>query len=138
MTSAALLLALSLGASATSQSMQLKPCPKTPNCVSTQASNPDKQMDPIRYEGSLASARSTLLQILAQPRVEIVESTEKYVHAVFTTQIMKYQDDVEFLFDPDARTIHFRSASRVGTSDLGTNRRRMKALKKGFESARNE
>jgi uncharacterized protein (DUF1499 family) len=118
--------------------MQLKPCPKTPNCVSTQASHPDKRMDPIPYQGSLETARSTLLRILERPRVEVVDNAEFYLHAVFTTRIMRYRDDVEFLFDPAANLIHFRSASRVGRSDLGTNRRRMKALTQDFEDASNE
>jgi uncharacterized protein (DUF1499 family) len=95
-------------------------------------------MDPVAFTGSAAEARKTLLSILDRSRVEVVESTESYIHAVFTTRLMKYRDDVEFLIDSDAHLIHFRSASRVGTSDLGTNRRRMKGLIRDFESAHHE
>ncbi len=118
--------------------MQLAPCPSTPNCVSTQSADPAKRMDPIAYTGSVDDARATLLRILDRPRVEIVASTEFFVHAVFTTRIMRFRDDVEFLFDPDAGVIHFRSASRVGRSDLGTNRRRMESLAQDLESAWHE
>jgi uncharacterized protein (DUF1499 family) len=137
----ALLLALSLGAAdadAPEVPMQLKPCPSTPNCVSTQAVDSSKRMDPIAFAGSPAEAHATLLRVLDQPRVAVAESTATYIHAVFTTRIMKYRDDVEFVIDPDARLVHFRSASRVGTSDLGTNRRRMKGLVKRFKSTHHE
>ena len=118
--------------------MQLEPCPSTPNCVSTQATDAAKRMDPIAYRGSADDARATLLRVLDRSRIEIVESTEFYVHAVFTTRLMRFKDDVEFLFDPDAGVIHFRSASRVGRSDLGTNRRRMESLARDLESAWHE
>ena len=95
-------------------------------------------MDPIPFDGPAAQAHAILLRVLERPRVEVTESTETYVHAVFTTRLMKYRDDVEFLIDPDAHLIHFRSASRVGTSDLGTNRRRMKGLIRDFESTHHE
>jgi uncharacterized protein (DUF1499 family) len=41
---------------------------------------------------------------------------------------------VEFLVDPEAKVIHFRSASRVGRSDFGVNRKRMEEIRKDFES----
>jgi len=34
-------------------------------------------------------------------------------------------DDVEFHLDEATQTAHFRSASRIGYSDLGVNRKRM-------------
>jgi uncharacterized protein (DUF1499 family) len=38
-------------------------------------------------------------------------------------------DDVEFVFDDEAKTIHFRSASRTGYGDLGVNRARMEQVR---------
>ena len=40
----------------------------------------------------------------------------------------RFDDDVEFVVDEQAGTIHFRSASRAGRGDLGVNRRRMEAI----------
>jgi len=111
----------------------LAPCPKTPNCVSTQSTHPNKQMAPIPFRGDLDTARTRLLALLAsQPRVEVLAARERYVHAVFTTLMLRFKDDVEFLFDPAAGVIHFRSASRIGRSDLGANRRRMEHLTAAF------
>lgn len=111
----------------------LTPCPKTPNCVSTQATDPNKHMAPIPFRGDLDTARTRLLALLShESRVEVLETRENYVHAVFTTFLLRFKDDVEFAFDAEAGVIHFRSASRVGTSDLGTNRRRMERLSREF------
>jgi uncharacterized protein (DUF1499 family) len=41
---------------------------------------------------------------------------------------MKYNDDVEFWLDSDAKQVHFRSASRAGYSDMGLNRTRYEAI----------
>jgi uncharacterized protein (DUF1499 family) len=43
---------------------------------------------------------------------------------------MRFVDDVEFLFDDTNKKIHVRSASRVGYSDMGVNRKRVEELRK--------
>ena len=43
-----------------------------------------------------------------------------------------FVDDAEFLLDRSNRMIHVRSASRLGYSDLGTNRRRIEELRSQF------
>ena len=42
---------------------------------------------------------------------------------------MGFVDDVEFFLDENANVIHVRSASRLGNSDLGTNRKRVEAIR---------
>ena len=134
----ALLLMLALFALADSEPA-LAPCPNTPNCVSTLAEDPEKKMDPIPYEGELEAARTLLLQILdSEPRVKLERRDERYVHAVFTSAIFRFKDDVEFLFDQERRLIHFRSASRVGRSDMGVNRERMERISARFAEAQSQ
>ena len=41
-------------------------------------------------------------------------------------------DDAEFLLDRANRVVHVRSASRLGYSDLGKNRRRMEEIRRQF------
>jgi uncharacterized protein (DUF1499 family) len=53
---------------------------------------------------------------------------ENYWHFEVTSLIFRFVDDVEFLIDRQKKRIDFRSASRVGHSDLGVNRRRMNAI----------
>jgi len=45
------------------------------------------------------------------------------------TAWLRFRDDLEFLADDAAKVIHVRSASRVGQSDLGANRRRIEAIR---------
>ena len=108
---------------------ELKPCPDSPNCVSTQATQADKKRDPISYSGSLEEAKTKLLSVLDNtPRTTRVTVEDNYVHYTFKTWPIPFTDDVEFLFDDQAKVIHYRSASRVGHSDLGVNSKRMAKL----------
>ena len=67
------------------------------------------------------------------PRTRLVEQDEAYLHYEFTSLIMRFVDDVEFLFEDETKTIHFRSASRTGYGDLGVNRRRMEEIRSLIE-----
>jgi len=113
----------------------LRPCPKSPNCVSSMAEDEDHLIAPFTYEGSAAEARAKLIVILeSTKRAEIISSTDNYIHAEFTSLIFRFVDDVEFYFDDQKPVIHVRSASRVGYSDLGANRKRIEALRQRFNS----
>lgn len=71
-----------------------------------------------------------LVQILQdKDRVEVVESGSNYIHSTFTIPFFGFVDDVEFFLPEGENIIHFRSASRVGTWDIGQNKRRMKKLR---------
>jgi uncharacterized protein (DUF1499 family) len=109
---------------------QLAPCPARPNCVSTQASDEGHAIAPFRYRKSRAEAREALKEVIrALPRTKLVEEDESYLHYEFTSLLIRFVDDVEFLFDDEAKTIHFRSASRTGYGDLGVNRKRMEQVR---------
>jgi uncharacterized protein (DUF1499 family) len=57
-------------------------------------------------------------------RTTIITQREDYLHVEYRTK-MGFVDDVEFHLDDATRTVHFRSASRIGYSDMGVNRKRM-------------
>jgi uncharacterized protein (DUF1499 family) len=63
------------------------------------------------------------------PRTKLVDEDESYLHYEFTSLLLRFVDDVEFLFDEATKTIHFRSASRLGHSDFGVNRKRMEQMR---------
>jgi uncharacterized protein (DUF1499 family) len=112
---------------------RLADCPRTPNCVSSQSSEPRYAIEPIRFEGEPAEAWARLRQVLAGwPRTRILGESDSYLHAECKTLVFRFTDDVEFLLAPDARLIHVRSGSRVGRSDLGVNRRRVEAIRQAF------
>ena len=112
---------------------QLKPCPDKPNCVSTQATQPDKQREPITYTGDGAEALDKIKRlVLDMPRTKLVSAEPNYLHFTFKTWPIPFIDDVEFLLDEEAKVIHYRSASRVGHSDLGVNGKRMAKVVKAW------
>ncbi len=109
---------------------QLAPCPSSPNCVSTQATDEGHAIAPFRYRKSRAEAKEALKNIIrTMPRTKLVEEDESYLHYEFTSLLLRFVDDVEFLFDDETKTIHFRSASRTGYGDLGVNRKRMEEIR---------
>ena len=96
----------------------LQPCPRSPNCISTQATDAHA-IAPLRYTSTQPEALARLLAVLrAIPRTTIVESGPDSIRVEFRTRILRFVDDAQFAFDDKSKTIHFRSASRVGYSDL--------------------
>ena len=109
---------------------QLLPCPASPNCVVSQGADEEHSIAPLRYKTDRETARETLLAILQrQPRTEVIEQTPDYIEVEFTSRLMGFVDDAEFYFPTDEKVIQVRSASRLGESDLGVNRRRIEQFR---------
>jgi uncharacterized protein (DUF1499 family) len=89
---------------------------------------------PAGLDGAGAMARIAMI-VQGIDGARVVDSRADYVHATFTTKVMKYVDDAEFWFDPAARVIQVRSASRVGRRDFGVNRSRIEAIRAKLASA---
>ncbi|MFX1326129.1 MAG: DUF1499 domain-containing protein [Promethearchaeota archaeon] len=105
------------------------PCPKSPNCVSTQSTSEKHKMSALSYNSSIEEAKRKIKDIIGTfKRTILISEEETYLHFEFRSATFKFVDDVEFYFDGSARLIHFRSASRVGWSDLGVNKKRMKKV----------
>ncbi|PJZ85619.1 DUF1499 domain-containing protein [Leptospira harrisiae] len=118
------------------KSGKLNDCPKTPNCISSFADPSDKEhyRNPVPYKKSLVDAYGILKGKLEQsPRTKIIQENSSYIYTEFTSLIMRYVDDVEFYFDEKNKLLHFRSASRLGKSDLGVNRKRIELLLKDLD-----
>jgi uncharacterized protein (DUF1499 family) len=108
----------------------LTSCPASPNCVVSQNASDNHAIEPIVYHVDRDKAREILLKVLTVvPRTQVVEQTDNYIHALSKSRIFKFVDDVEFYLPPDESVIHMRSASRIGDSDLGVNRRRLEQIR---------
>jgi uncharacterized protein (DUF1499 family) len=108
----------------------LTSCPASPNCVVSQDADTKHTIDPITYHIDRNAARETLLKVLTVvPRTEVVEQTDSYIHALSKSRIFGFVDDVEFYLPKNENVIHLRSASRIGDSDLGVNRRRVEQIR---------
>lgn len=111
------------------KSRQLAPCPKSPNCVSTLAEDDSKRMEPLPLSGSAVESVEAIKSVVeSMGRAKVIVSEGGYIHAEFRSALFRFVDDVEFLADEAAGVVHFRSASRLGWSDLGVNRRRMEDI----------
>jgi uncharacterized protein (DUF1499 family) len=120
---------------------KLKACPETPNCVSTQAKKSDTEhrMEPIAYTDNESDAKAAIMETIEDSsRASILENGDDYVRAEFTSRVFRFVDDVEFYIDEEERLIHFRSASRIGSSDMGANRERMTELRKDLKTKLDE
>ncbi|MBK1989984.1 DUF1499 domain-containing protein [Sphaerospermopsis aphanizomenoides BCCUSP55] len=112
------------------ESGSLSPCPSSDNCVVSQNGDAKHAIDPIPYHVNRDQAKEVLLKVLTVvPRTAVIEQTDNYIHALSKSRIFKFIDDVEFYLPADEQVIHIRSASRVGESDLGVNRRRMEQIR---------
>ena len=110
------------------QNGRLTPCPESPNCVSSFASDSEHAIDSIA--ASLEQIEGALLQL---PAANIVSASADYLYAEFTSSIMGFVDDVEFLHDRASGLTHVRSASRLGYSDLGANRKRIESIREAVK-----
>ncbi|HEY3350142.1 MAG TPA: DUF1499 domain-containing protein [Thermoanaerobaculia bacterium] len=109
---------------------RLKACPATPNCVLSTAPDEAHRIAPFPFTGDSAEALARVkAAALSFPRTRVAEEAPGYVHVTFTSAVFRFVDDVEFEADEAAKVIRVRSASRVGRSDFGVNRKRVEAIR---------
>lgn len=104
---------------------KLTSCPGTPNCVNSQSNDAQFKIEPLPGV-SIAEIKGV---VEGMERTTIVEESDNYLYAEFKSKLMGYVDDVEFYRDPAANVVHVRSASRLGKSDLGVNRKRVEEIR---------
>lgn len=114
----------------------------TPNSVSSQSrlypDNPQSDaayMAPMTFQGDPQVAMDRLLSILRQTEgASIVVQQPDYIYVQAHTKVLNFTDDLEFWIDRSNSVVHFRSASRIGRSDLGKNRSRLEDIRARFSS----
>jgi uncharacterized protein (DUF1499 family) len=113
----------------------LSKMPDSPNAVSSQTFDTSKFVEPFKYLDDYNNSKDIVIQMINEfAGARIITDEGYYIHAVFTTPIMKFKDDVEFYFDDKNKVIHFRSSSRIGYSDNGLNRNRYNKLSEIYYS----
>jgi uncharacterized protein (DUF1499 family) len=113
---------------------RLKQCPDKPNCVSSElVSDAEHYIEPLVYSADEAErVMPRLKTIIGEMGGSIQAEKTDYLAATFTSSVVRFVDDLEFRIDTDQKTIHLRSASRVGHGDGGANRKRVELLKNHF------
>lgn len=109
--------------------LQLGDCPSTPNCQGSQSTRAEQTVEPLALAAPAQNTPEIIVEAIQSLGGSIVTSDNNYLHATFKTRLMAYTDDVEFLVDTPNNVIHIRSASRLGVSDLGANKKRIDAIR---------
>jgi uncharacterized protein (DUF1499 family) len=108
----------------------LPACPDKPNCVSSLDPRPEHRVAPLAFQGHWMAARERLVSVLAAiPRTRVTAVEDRTIRAECRSRLLRFVDDLTFYLDPDQGAIHVRSASRLGYSDLGVNRKRVEAIR---------
>jgi len=110
---------------------QLSSCPESPNCVSSDAQDEEHKVVHFRLRGDPQKSWAQMVEVVESlTRTTIVTKTETYVHAECRSKLFRFVDDLELLLNPATGIVSIRSASRLGYSDLGVNRKRYKSLRR--------
>ena len=134
---AAALVAVLLSLDSLGAAPMLPPCPASPNCVSSQATDPGQRVESFAFTDTPVAAQARLVRVMEKAtRAKIVSAKPGALSVEFTSLIFRFVDDVRFELDADARVFHVRSASRTGHSDMGVNRRRVETLRSAFATER--
>lgn len=113
---------------------KLSPCPESPNCVNSRANNSVHTIKAIHFKKPISQSeaiQAVKTALLTLPNIEIIKQTNTYIYAEATSKIMRFVDDVEFLFPNEdyIQEVHVRSASRMGYRDFDVNRERIESVR---------
>lgn len=117
---------------------RLKPPSNTENSVTSQAAlypdHPQRAsaaIEPLALiNGDGAATMTKIAKIIGKLKdAELVKSDPGYLHAQFTSNILRFVDDAEFWFDAGQNLVQVRSAARLGRKDFGMNRAHIETVR---------
>lgn len=111
---------------------RLRPCPGTPNCVNSEDQGKPSYIEPLSFQGPAAESWKKITGVIRELGGKIEIENNGYLRARFITTVFRFVDDLELRMDESNAVIHVRSASRVGRSDMGLNRKRVEELRAKF------
>jgi uncharacterized protein (DUF1499 family) len=117
---------------------KLRPCPKSPNCVSSESDDTSSRIEPFTFQGSPEKAWKVLKDSTVNAGGNIQEENAGYLRAIFTSKLFRFVDDVECRMVSAEGIIHIRSGSRTGYSDFGVNKKRVEELRTLFDKMKNK
>lgn len=114
---------------------KLAGCGDRPNCACSDIDViDDHYIEPIRVPRHLNLDLPTIIKnVITDINGHIRKETDTYIAATFSSSFFRFVDDFEVRIDPEHSLVHIRSASRVGYSDSGANRKRAKRFREAFE-----
>jgi len=108
---------------------ELLSCGSKPNCVcSEEVQMPSQAIDPLRFDGD-GNVRDLLVEAISLSGGVVIDESTTVISATYTSRVFGFVDDVVFKLEESDRVAQVISASRVGHSDLGANRKRIEDLR---------
>lgn len=109
---------------------QLSPCEGVQGCVSSKDG-----MAPIKYiGGNRTQTEGVLGNVLIMYKHEVRKDTNNYMHIVMASDFLRFQDDLEILFDDSLGVMHFKATPRLAWGDFGKCEERMKEIQKRMKN----
>jgi uncharacterized protein (DUF1499 family) len=109
---------------------KLYPCPRTPNCVSTQETRRGFRAEPVPFRQHPDSIHKKLLAWFdARINATVLTADSSYFHAAFKVPILGTYDDFEIFIERDKQLLQIRSLSRTGPFNFGLNRLRIRRIR---------
>ncbi|UCH49308.1 MAG: DUF1499 domain-containing protein [Betaproteobacteria bacterium] len=109
---------------------KLSACPSSPNCVCSDETDTSSAIQALLPAIDAKEAWPLVEQAVRDlPRTRIVSNSTEYIHAECASSLLGFVDDLELHLRAHDGVIAVRSASRLGYSDFGVNRRRVEALR---------
>ena len=111
------------------------PCPDSPNCVSSDATDEAHRVEPYRLKAAAQNAWHGLQNVVAaEERIRLVDVNDTYLHVEVHSAVMRFVDDTEFNLRASEGIIAVRSAARTGHSDRGVNRKRVERIREALRA----
>jgi len=111
------------------------PCPDSPNCVSSDATDEKHRVEPYRLIAAAEDAWHGLQNVLAaEERTRLIEVNDSYLHVEVRSAVMRFVDDTEFSLRASEGIIAVRSAARTGHNDGGVNRKRIERIRQALRA----
>ncbi|BBB26181.1 DUF1499 domain-containing protein [Amphritea japonica] len=106
---------------------RLTPCGEKPNAVCSETGTDTAHfVEPV---GLCLLSMSSVVADVESLGGKVIHVETGYLAAEFSSSVFGFVDDLELRKDSVAGVIHIRSASRVGYSDMGVNRKRAEQLR---------
>ena len=113
---------------------ELPPCGSLPNCVNSDSGNGGQAIEPL--SATRAQWQELKAWIGEQDNWSVAQDQGDFLQFTAVTPTLRFRDDVQLLFQPEADLIQVRSSSRLGISDMGANRQRVEVLRQQLEEIR--
>jgi uncharacterized protein (DUF1499 family) len=99
------------------------PCPDTPNCT----------IHSVEFTANSLKLFEVVKSAIHKISPYTIETNSQslQIDAVFRIPVFGFKDDVRIIIKPvdsERSVLHIKSSSRIGKSDLGVNRRRIKRI----------